>query len=139
MTIDTNELRRLAQAATPGPWYVTGKLTRYVEALIDGWLIQEVAACGPTKADGGYGPQQEANARLIAAANPAAISELLDRLEEAEKERGSAMMLVDRLALALNTSNHERDALRAKLAEMEQQEPVAEWLPLDSGEDTRRD
>ena len=68
MTIDTNELRRLAQAATPGPWYVTGKLTRYVEALIDGGLIQEVAACGPTKADGGYGPQQEANARLIAAA-----------------------------------------------------------------------
>ena len=139
MTIDTNELRRLAQAATPGPWYVTGKLTRYVEALIDGGLIQEVAACGPTKADGGYGPQQEANARLIAAANPAAISELLDRLEEAEKERGSAMMLVDRLALALNTSNHERDALRAKIAEMEQQEPAAEWLPLDSGEDTRRD
>ena len=85
MTIDTNELRRLAQAATPGPWYVTGKLTRYVEALIDGGLIQEVAACGPTKADGGYGPQQEANARLLAAANPAAISELLDRLEEAEK------------------------------------------------------
>ena len=139
MTIDINKLRRLAQAATPGPWYVTGKLTRYVEALIDGGLIQEVAACGPTKADGGYGPQQEANARLIAAANPAAISELLDRLEEAEKERGSAMMLVDRLALALNTSNHERDALRAKIAEMEQQEPVAEWLPLDSGEDTRRD
>ena len=87
MTIDTNELRRLAQAATPGPWYVTGKLTRYVEARIDGGLIQEVAACGPTKADGGYGPQQEANARLIAAANPAAISELLDRLKAAEKER----------------------------------------------------
>ena len=137
--IDINELRRLAQAATPGPRHVTGKLTRYVEALIDGGLIQEVAACGPTKADGGYGPQQEANASLIAAANPAAISELLDRLEEAEKERGSAMMLVDRLALALNTSNHERDALRAKIAEMEQQEPVAERLPLDSGEDTRRD
>ena len=86
MTIDINKLRRLAQAATPGPWYVTGKLTRYVEARIDGGLIQEVAACGPTKADGGYGPQQEANARLIAAANPATISELLDRLEAAEKD-----------------------------------------------------
>ena len=33
----------------------------------------------------------------------------------------------------------ERDALRSKIAEMERQEPVAEWLPLDSGEDTRRD
>ena len=33
----------------------------------------------------------------------------------------------------------ERDALRSKIAEMGRQEPVAEWLPLDSGEDTRRD
>lgn len=70
--IDIKELRRMAQAATPGPWIV----------------------------------------------NAAAITELLDRLEAAEKER---------------------DALRAKIAEMEKQEPVAEWLPLDSGEDTRRD
>ncbi len=62
---------------TPGPWYATGKLTRYVEARIDGGLIQEVAACGPTKADGGYGPQQEANARLIAAA-----PDLLEALKE---------------------------------------------------------
>ena len=38
---------------------------------------------------------------------PLAILELLDRLEAAEKER---------------------DALRAKVAEMEKQEPVAEWI-----------
>lgn len=105
--IDIDELRQLAQAATPGPWYVTGKLTRYVEARIDGGLIQEVAACGPTKADGGYGPQQEANARLIAAANPATIAELLDRLEATEKER---------------------DALRAKIERMEKQEPAGKFI-----------
>ena len=139
MTIDTNELRRLAQAATPGPWYVTGKLTRYVEALIDGGLIQEVAACGPTKADGGYGPQQEANARLIAAANPATISELLDRLEAAEKDIALKERVIDSLGAELNAVASERDALRAKIEAMERQEPVAEWLPLDSGEDTRRD
>ena len=96
MTIDINKLRRLAQAATPGPWYATGKLTRYVEARIDGGLIQEVAACGPTKADGGYGPQQEANASLIAAANPATISELLDRLEAAEKDAAHQKALAER-------------------------------------------
>lgn len=62
---------------TKGPWYVTGKMTRYVEARIDGGLIQEVAACGPTEADDGYGPQQEANARLIAAA-----PDLLDALKD---------------------------------------------------------
>lgn len=127
MTIDINKLRRLAQAATPGPWYVTGKLTRYVEARIDGGLIQEVAACGPTKADGGYGPQQEANARLIAAANPATISELLSRLEAAEKAVNEAYQR------GYETGQEEiaaeRDALRTKVAEMEQQEPVAEWLP----------
>ena len=84
--IDSNELRRLAQGATPGPWYVTGKRTRYVDARIDGGLIQEVAACGPTKADGGYGPQQEANARLIAAA-PDLLDELLSILDWAVTER----------------------------------------------------
>lgn len=53
---------------TPGPWFITGKMTRFVEARIDGGIIQEVAACGPTNADGGYGDQQIANARLISAA-----------------------------------------------------------------------
>ena len=84
--IDIKELRRPAQGATPGPWYVTGKRTRYVDARIDGGLIQEVAACGPTKADGGYGPQQEANARLIAAA-PDLLDELLSILDWAVTER----------------------------------------------------
>ena len=98
--IDTNELRRLAQAATPGPWYVTGKLTRYVEARIDGGLIQEVAACGPTKADGGYGPQQEANARLIAAAPD--LLEALQWYEAKAVQMGRAAIHQDsKLMLAL--------------------------------------
>ena len=140
MTIDTNELRRLAQAATPGPWYVTGKLTRYVEALIDGGLIQEVAACGPTKADGGYGPQQEANARLIAAANPAAISELLDHLEAAEKEieswKGVAKQFgndTDTLRTHLSFAKDELNRLRARIEAMENQEPVASVWRCDNG------
>lgn len=53
---------------TPGPWFVTGQRTKYVEARIAGGMIQEVASIGPTDADSGYGPQQEANARLISAA-----------------------------------------------------------------------
>lgn len=62
---------------TPGPWFVTGSMTKYVEARIPGGLIQEVASCGPTEADGGYGDQQQANAKLIAAA-----PDLLAKLEE---------------------------------------------------------
>lgn len=60
---------------TPGPWWpsrVHG--TTYVEAKLasDTRLLQEVAACGPT-----FTPtEQEANARLIAAA-----PELLEALQ----------------------------------------------------------
>jgi hypothetical protein len=62
---------------TQGPWHITGNKTKYIEARIrDGWL-QEVASVGPTESDNGYGPQQEANARLIAAA-----PELLEALQE---------------------------------------------------------
>lgn len=55
------------QAHTPGPWFTQreGFSTIYVEARIGGGFLQEVAACGPT-AEGSV--QQEANARLIAAA-----------------------------------------------------------------------
>ena len=53
---------------TPGPWRSSGSLTIYIEARLgDGW-IQEVCSVGPTEADKGYGEQQQANARLIAAA-----------------------------------------------------------------------
>jgi hypothetical protein len=51
-------------------------MTKYVEARIGGGLIQEVAAIGPTAADNGYGDQQMANAKLIAAA-----PKLLEALE----------------------------------------------------------
>ena len=60
---------------------------------------------------------------MLAAADE--IERLAAMLETAEKERDSAKKLADSLALALNTSNHERDNLRAKIEEMERQEPVA--------------
>ncbi|MFV2949993.1 hypothetical protein [Pseudomonas japonica] len=52
---------------TPGPWFTKreGFSTVYVEARLRQGVIQEVAACGPTEAGR---EQQEANARLIAAA-----------------------------------------------------------------------
>ena len=46
---------------------------------------------------------------------------------------------IEQLEARLCTITKERDALQAKIEQMENQEPVAEWLPLDSGEDTRRD
>ena len=63
---------------TPGPWFCPTPLhgTFYVEARIDGGMLQEVASCGPTAEPS----QQAANARLLAAA-----PELLESLESALK------------------------------------------------------
>ena len=141
--IDINELRRLAQAATPGPWGNTDP-----DPTIINSPYNQLAICYRNS-------RALTDAKFIAAANPAAISELLDRLEAAEsdgleqarllgmggereaalmakleaaeKERDSTRKLADSLALALNTSNHERDNLRAKIELMERQEQVA-WM-----------
>ena len=87
MTIDINKLRRLAQAATPGPWVV----------------------------------------------NASAISELLDRLEAAESDgleqahlNGMGGEREAALLSKLEAAEKERDDLRAKIAEMQNQEPVVE-------------
>jgi len=244
--IDTKELRRLAQAATSGEWYVErGNHIYGRNEVTDGEEVwHPVIACTD---DDEVSINFEGNAKFIAAANPAVINELLDRLEAAEKERdvlrhcfnewgdktewvqrgidegtispkyvglhradvmarllGAAEKERDKLKelnIALCTKSNsqvihnarlaeendalrakieaaererdalrneiafvkevefprkaqavadawegkckrlevERDALRAKIEHMENQEPVAEWLPLDSGEDTRRD
>ena len=76
---------------TPGPWVVVGNLTKYVEARLVGGLIQEVAACGPTMADEGYGQQQEANARLIAAA-PDLLESLQNIAEYWNQDQNEAAM-----------------------------------------------
>ena len=106
MTDLTNELRRLAQAATPGPWIllpVGDKSKCFAVADINLLSVLTVVdECGTS-----FGAVYlDGDAKFIAAANPAAINELLDRLEAAEKERGD---------------------LRAKVEAMENQEPVA-WL-----------
>lgn len=72
---------------TPGPWFTKreGWSTVYVEARIDGGMIQEVAACGPT--DAGQ-DQQQANARLIAAAPD--LYEALESLVDEVTNHGEA-------------------------------------------------
>ena len=118
--IDTKELRQLAQDATPGPWYV--RSSNYdvrniysANAITDseGFTFQPVIA---TVEDIDV-PRWRANARLIAAANPAAISGLLDRLEAAEKVR-------DWNAERLEEAIEELKALRAKIEAAEKQKPV---------------
>ena len=119
--IDTKELRRLAQAAKNScesvEWSHKFRSGCYSQGEIISGEENILIVCGANygcwrDADDGGDSQFKALGDFVAAANPAAISEILDRLEAAEKER---------------------DALRAKITEMEQQEPVA-WL-----HETRRD
>ena len=87
--IDTKELRRLAQAATPGPWIAAGpsfgeSLPKYLNEVVidragdedDGYSI-----CG---APLGLDKEGSDDMAFVAAANPATTPELLDRLESAE-------------------------------------------------------
>jgi hypothetical protein len=96
--IDTKELRRLAQAATPH----VGHACKYQDAhcLREGHVDFENADLFIASER----PQEDA--AFYAAANPATVSELLDRIETAEKEL---------------------DTLRAKVEAMEKQEPVARF------------
>ena len=93
MTIDINELRQLAQAATPGPDGISLSWVRLLRDFQQG-------------------------------ASPAAITEILDRLEAAEKERDDLRIALRHEADCVEAAKAEIDALRAKIAEMERQEPV---------------
>ena len=135
---DTKELRRLAQAATAGEWYVERGNHIYGrnEVTDKEEVWHPVIACTD---DDEINVNFEANAAFIAAANPAAISELLDRLEAAEKSDAESLAMYrkarderDALRAALRheadcveAAKAEIEALRAKITEMEQQEPVS--------------
>ena len=129
--IDINELRRLAQAATPGPWWVNQDGLNHgfergvmeINAL-DWWALAGAWVVN----DGKQSDEGSANAKFIAAVNPATVSELLDRLEAAERNlnccQGERMEAASLFLSVKTRLTEERDALRAKIEAMEKQEPV---------------
>ena len=87
--IDLKAIRAAAEAATPGPWYAAGPsfgapLPKYINCVIvenedgdaDDICIAPLGCAAISTND----------LTFIATANPAAILELLDRLEAAEKD-----------------------------------------------------
>lgn len=78
MTLSDDELRALAMAATPGPWYG--------DKIADIWTMDHVYVAGADNVPEFGWDQTRKNGHYIAAANPATILSLLDRVKAAEAE-----------------------------------------------------
>ena len=95
-TPDVAELRRLAEAATPGPWYLDGPWwygdddSAYCISTAEDAGRIAVTIAPPRYIFGGEREVRDANARFIAAANPAAVLGLLDHLAHMTEARDNA-------------------------------------------------
>ena len=112
--IDTKELRRLAQAATPGPWeFWHGMIATDIDN--DGGVV---IAKRPTPSGGKLQARVDTNFQYIVAAYPAASLELLDRLEAAEsvlKDFGTTAQEVECWLERYRCIEREAEALRTRL------------------------
>ena len=95
-TPDDAELRRLAEAATPGPWTLTDG-----DPAMSGqhWTIRRQGVPGIRVSGFTYGFNGDAT--YIAAANPAVVLGLLDRLAHMTEARDNARAEVERLSAAV--------------------------------------
>lgn len=92
------ELKRLAQKATPGPWHVSGYAPEEIRSSNS--IVRAVARRA--------GPEDtwdvaRRDAAYIAAANPQAILSLIERLEALEAERKGIVKLTLEQARAIET------------------------------------
>jgi Ead/Ea22-like protein len=79
------ELRKLAEAATPGPWQViNGHYPGFRE--IEGPSFRVSIVMSATNLTFSDGTQRETDAAFIAAANPQTILELLDKIDQLQAE-----------------------------------------------------
>lgn len=109
MTLSLSDLRALVSAATPGPWRVEVDESGFVTVLDgDGMFVVEAGCVG----------HDDPDTILIAAARTA-LPELLDRLEQAERDRDEARAIAEVRSWPLMSTvatEAERDSLRAQLA-----------------------
>ena len=115
--IDTNELRRLTQAVSG--WSNCNQVwldqSEDVPAAVVGHIDEDgnTYPIATIDCDQYYAAHQSLPlAKFYAAANPAAISELLDRLEAAEKSDAESLAMYRK-------ARDERDALRAEIERLQ--------------------
>lgn len=126
MTIDIDELERLAKLATPGPWnskYVgtAYPLDRYVykpESLREPGKSMVVARCEAylETADPPY--RDAPDAHFIAAANPAAILELVETVKRLQAENAELTQAKRNLSSLLDRALEQNETLKAENADL---------------------
>ena len=111
---DFDELERLARAATPGPWEMSpGPVAPSCVYASDEPTLGDVVCAAPVPECKVSLTAWPANAAFIAAANPTAVLELLDRVAELERRNTSlmsAMAKYNRLLDAFRLNEDEGDA-----------------------------
>ena len=106
--IDTKELRRLTQEATPGPWKMLPVGDgRQKFAVADSEFLSILTVTDEGGATFGT-VYDDADAKFIAAANPAAVLGLLDRLAHMREARDNARAEVERLTEAVRARARHR-------------------------------
>lgn len=108
------ELRKLAEAATAGPWTATKDFKRYwIECA--GQKICGGNAIGEISNDDTDADEAAANAGHVAAANPTVLLSLLDTLDAAEAEAGRLRKVVKRYKKAAEKVMPELSAMYNQL------------------------
>ncbi len=126
--MNTTELKALAEKATPGPWHIRTNRHPNTDGTPWGWLdLYEAGSMRQASPEGiqvtwSKGRTSENNARYVAAANPAAILELISAHEDAQ---GEIRELRDRLVKV----EAEHEALKKAISDAE---PVAWRDPTNS-------
>lgn len=120
-TIDTANLRALAEAATPGPWIGAGPsfgapLPAYLNEVVTDHQNEDEDDVTIVMAEHGAEDENTANISFVAAANPAAILALLDRLAAAEARNATLTPLAARYRWLRDRANNV--AVRAPLVLM---------------------
>lgn len=116
--MELNELRKIAEAATPGPWkaethcaYTEDKY--HAVYSVDAGDSPVISQLGCGCCDVGL-EVSKPDAAFVAAFNPEAVLALLSRLEQAEQDR-------DKLRNRLDAMRRQRDGYRNQLRKAEQQ------------------
>ena len=129
-TPDVAELRRLAEAATPGPWSLTDG-----DPAINGqhWSIRRRGVPGIRISGFTYG--FNGDAAYIAAASPDVVLGLLDRLAHMTEARDNARAEVERLAAAVERIRelHERASFWQYSRDQEHSYPTQQDAADESG------